>query len=414
MLQWADLCLQNKFDKMGAMLQSIASHLFIPIMRVTIFCILLYSPAQLWAQNLVPNGGFEEIWKCPTAGGQINGYLKNWFTTFSTPDLYHQCAGLWMPLWSEPRSGNGVVTISNLSSTNGGLHEYMHVKLRNSLVKDSLYHFSAWLRPCSDRFYHTDQFHVVFSDTLVSFVPLPGPQAGYLPLTPDIKWQSGIIPWGEEWILFEDCYRARGNEQYMIIGNFSPDALTTIDTGTLLGDVYRWDDIAIVPLSLPRGPALADRCEGDTMWLPVYSEDITITIDGTPVSEKYIPERAGSLDVRMVHRLCGIVDSLQVQISECPEPVICDVFLPTAFSPNNDGNNDEWQVHTPCSFSYFKVALFDRWGEQIFTTSHPDISWDGTFRGQLMPGGVYAGYIQYQWEGIGQGFSQTFHIHLLR
>lgn len=319
-----------------------------------------------------------------------------------------------MPSWGEPRFGEGVVTISNLSFTNGGRHEYLHVRLNHSLIKDSLYHFSAWLRPCYDRFYHTDQFHVVFSDTMVSYVPPSDPQAGFLPLTPDIKWQGGVIPWGEDWILFEDCYRARGDEQYMIIGNFYPDALTIIDSGTLLGDVYRWDDLALVPLSLPRGPALSDRCEGDTMRLPIYPEDITITIDGDVVGEEYVPDRAGSLDVRMVHRLCGEVDRMTVQILECPEPEICDVFLPTGFSPNNDGINDEWQVQTPCSFSLFNVELFDRWGEHIFSTTHSDTGWDGTFRGQLMPTGVYIGYIRYQWEGIEEEFKKELLIHLVR
>ena len=380
----------------------------------TLLAIAVSRPVETDAQNLIPNPGFEEIWKCPTAGGQINGYLKNWFTTYSTPDLHHTC-GSFQTFWSEPRSGEAVVTIASLSFTqNLGLREYLHVKLKQPLVKDSLYHFSAWLRPCSDQFYHTDQFHVVFSDTLVSHVPDGAPESGILPLTPDIRWQGGVIPWGEEWIRFEDCYRARGDEQYMIIGNFYPDALTTIDTGTLLGAGYRWDDLSLTPLSLPRGPELADRCVGDTMWLPVYPEDMTITIDGMPVGELYVPDRVGSLAVRMEHRLCGVVDSLDVQIAECPEPVICEVFLPTAFSPNNDGNNDEWQVHTPCSFSYFEVALFDRWGEQIFSTSHPDFSWDGTFRGQLMPGGVYAGYIQYQWEGIEEQFKQGLWIQLIR
>jgi gliding motility-associated-like protein len=128
----------------------------------------------------------------------------------------------------------------------------------------------------------------------------------------------------------------------------------------------------------------------------------------------YIPSRAGILDVRMHHRLCGVVDSLKVLISECPEPEICDVYLPTAFTPNYDGINDTWQVHTPCQFSHFHMELFDQWGELVFATNHHDVGWDGSFRGQLLSSGVFTGYIKYKWEGIEQEFQQGIHIHLVR
>ncbi|MBN2729544.1 MAG: gliding motility-associated C-terminal domain-containing protein [Bacteroidales bacterium] len=68
-----------------------------------------------------------------------------------------------------------------------------------------------------------------------------------------------------------------------------------------------------------------------------------------------------------------------------------DIFIPTAFSPNNDGYNDILIVRGNCIETIvFKV--FDRWGEKVFETKVPGEGWDGTFKGQAMNGGVFSLY----------------------
>jgi len=64
-------------------------------------------------------------------------------------------------------------------------------------------------------------------------------------------------------------------------------------------------------------------------------------------------------------------------------------FVPTAFTPNGDGRND---VFRPIpigyrSLNYFKI--YNRWGEQVFSSNSWEDAWDGTFKGQKMDGGVY-------------------------
>ena len=72
------------------------------------------------------------------------------------------------------------------------------------------------------------------------------------------------------------------------------------------------------------------------------------------------------------------------------------VFVPSGFSPNGDGNNDRLLVHAredlEAQVLYFRV--FDRWGELLheanqFEPNDENAGWDGTFRGQPAPGGVY-------------------------
>lgn len=71
-----------------------------------------------------------------------------------------------------------------------------------------------------------------------------------------------------------------------------------------------------------------------------------------------------------------------------------DVYVPTGFTPNNDGQNDLLIVHGQQDVTIRTFRVYDRWGEQVFESGNfaindPFIGWDGTFRGETMPTGVY-------------------------
>ena len=64
------------------------------------------------------------------------------------------------------------------------------------------------------------------------------------------------------------------------------------------------------------------------------------------------------------------------------------VFLPTGFTPNNDGINDRFKPVVDC-FKIFEYTIYDRWGKQIFESTHLEEGWDGTFDNKALPQGVY-------------------------
>ena len=74
----------------------------------------------------------------------------------------------------------------------------------------------------------------------------------------------------------------------------------------------------------------------------------------------------------------------------------CRTFVPTAFSPNGDGNNDDFQIGTECIFTKYEMRIFNRWGMQVFMTAAPGIYWDGTLNGSVLPAGVYVWQLRYQ------------------
>ena len=59
---------------------------------------------------------------------------------------------------------------------------------------------------------------------------------------------------------------------------------------------------------------------------------------------------------------------------------LCDeLFIPNAFSPNNDGHNDTLMARiNPSCLEEFYFAVFDRWGVKIFETKDITKGWDGS------------------------------------
>lgn len=88
---------------------------------------------------------------------------------------------------------------------------------------------------------------------------------------------------------------------------------------------------------------------------------------------------------------CEATASITIRVDRTPK-----IFVPNAFSPNNDGKNDFFvinaaleQVNVINSFQ-----ILDRWGNLVFQRDNfmpndEQYAWDGTFRGQLVNSGVY-------------------------
>lgn len=69
------------------------------------------------------------------------------------------------------------------------------------------------------------------------------------------------------------------------------------------------------------------------------------------------------------------------------------VFVPLAFSPNGDNENDVLTVYGNC-ITYLEFAIFDRWGEKVFETSDPSVGWDGTHKGKKLDPAVFVYYLK--------------------
>jgi gliding motility-associated-like protein len=70
--------------------------------------------------------------------------------------------------------------------------------------------------------------------------------------------------------------------------------------------------------------------------------------------------------------------------------VINQIYVPNAFSPNGDGQNDQWAVTNIAAFPAVDVTVFNRWGTAVFHATGPDQApFDGRHNGTDLPDGVY-------------------------
>jgi len=70
--------------------------------------------------------------------------------------------------------------------------------------------------------------------------------------------------------------------------------------------------------------------------------------------------------------------------------VLGNIFIPSAFSPNGDTNNDVWRIQRLADYASAKLSVFNRYGQIIFEGNNNNgYAWDGKHKGKLQPTGAY-------------------------
>ncbi|MCQ2263257.1 MAG: gliding motility-associated C-terminal domain-containing protein [Bacteroidales bacterium] len=67
----------------------------------------------------------------------------------------------------------------------------------------------------------------------------------------------------------------------------------------------------------------------------------------------------------------------------------CELFIPSAFTPNGDGLNDEWMVYAPAGISDFECTIYDKGGHMLFRSTNIHYGWNGMVDGKYLPTGGY-------------------------
>lgn len=88
---------------------------------------------------------------------------------------------------------------------------------------------------------------------------------------------------------------------------------------------------------------------------------------------------------------CSSYDSAYVATRSC-----CEVGVPTAFSPNGDGRNDQFRLVTEGRQQIEVFRILNRWGQVVFETADSRAGWDGTYNGRPQDMGTYMFYARYR------------------
>ncbi|MEP7236859.1 MAG: gliding motility-associated C-terminal domain-containing protein [Ferruginibacter sp.] len=117
-----------------------------------------------------------------------------------------------------------------------------------------------------------------------------------------------------------------------------------------------------------------------------YDSYLWSTGETTPT---ILVNQTGTYYVTVTQSSCDASDSVKVL------PGDCDVYIPSAFTPNDDNINETFGVVDNVAVLYFNMQIYSKWGQLIFSSSEITQKWDGTFKGKKMPNGAYLWMLTY-------------------
>lgn len=123
--------------------------------------------------------------------------------------------------------------------------------------------------------------------------------------------------------------------------------------------------------------------------------DTWVWSDGsTETTRLFDAPEAGLVHLKGYQGLCAIEDSIQILFGNC-EPT--RIYIPNAFSPNNDGYVDFWEIFAQNGVIPVACQVFDRWGNQCFESKSGAFPrWDGSLNGRPAPAGVYGWHLKFR------------------
>lgn len=105
----------------------------------------------------------------------------------------------------------------------------------------------------------------------------------------------------------------------------------------------------------------------------------------------------------------GCVDTIQKPITILEAHYI---FIPNAFTPNGSEYNETFEAVT-IGIEYLEIQIFNRWGENIFSSNDKRFQWDGTYNGVICQDGVYTYRVKFLAKNGTEG-EYIGHVNLLR
>lgn len=189
---------------------------------------------------------------------------------------------------------------------------------------------------------------------------------------------------------------AQGDLTYtvVVVNDKGCQATTTasVNTSTLSPPL----SISVAPDSIFVGQTAQLSATSDPNYIYTWNPDPTLssTVIADPVAT---PRITTTYYLTIDNQSCVNKDSVLVLIRQpvCGAPL---VFVPSAFSPDQDGNNDVLMVDGN-NITSMTLQIYNRWGTLVFQTNDQNIGWDGTHLGADLPPDVYGYYLQCTCDG---------------
>lgn len=216
---------------------------------------------------------------------------------------------------------------------------------------------------------------------------------------------------------------AAGGASYLWSDNSTDNTLTISAsgnysvTGTDVNGCSASSSVSIDPSSVLGTITLPDTvgvCEGDSILLDATTANALSYLWNTGDTTSSVSINTSNVYVVTVSNAC---ETKTASVIATFQGCACDFKLPTAFSPNGDGNNDEYKIVYRCNnIISVNIRIYNRWGEKVFETDSVNIGWDGIYKGSPQPLDVFVAYVSvtYEVDNKRKTFSQMESVTLLR
>lgn len=404
---------------------------------LAIFFLSGTTDARLSAQNLVPNGSFEQTerfeYDFPFSAF---GYLTDWkaasfqffdSTLLTTPDLFiNGGSGLspWpITFWNVVTGashGANYVGLTNIATQDGaflpetiaavliepletGAYYTLNLDYRNkgrdNIIPDPMMCIEEELKKLV--FYFDDQ------PIWVSLNQVENTSISSTNQSIELRTASMELYEVTDWENIGTCFQAVGNEKNIAL-SMTPGRVAVYPPCVILDeyfDLFLHYYFDVDNLRLEKLPERFNLetviCEGqtatlnlqDSLNLPSMRTSVYFTFNGEEINDVISINRGGQY-LAYAHLDCTTIPiNITVTELDC-QP---DHFAPNVFSPNFDGVNDEWNVFLKPGILFvdFSLTIFDRWGAVVFETQDATEGWSGENRNFKAAMGTYTWVVQY-------------------
>jgi gliding motility-associated-like protein len=142
----------------------------------------------------------------------------------------------------------------------------------------------------------------------------------------------------------------------------------------------------------PRFSLGADKiiCSGMSFILDPNIDNVNYLWQDGSINKTYVVTQPGQYALKASNYCGATIDKVLITQGACK------LYIPNAFTPNGDGNNDVFRAGLGENVTDYQLQVFNRYGQLIFESKDLSKGWDGQYGGKNQPGGTYAWIIRYK------------------
>lgn len=134
-------------------------------------------------------------------------------------------------------------------------------------------------------------------------------------------------------------------------------------------------------------------CKGEQFKLDAFQFGATYLWQDNSKSSQFTVKDIGTYKVEVTLNGCKNSDEMLVTYSDKCE---CPLYVPNAFSPNNDLLNDEFRLINTRDIELLQFSVYNRWGQEVFSSKNQKIGWEGNYKGVACEVGTYYYVVRYK------------------